>query len=223
VLTENARRHPSLEEQLHALQQIEECVEAQSRLIDDLLDTTRIIYGKLKIVVQPLSLLAVVRASIRSVEPLASQKNIQLRINSAEAPDEQFAVFGDALRLEQVCWNLVSNAIKFSEPGATIEVNVGTDHERNWLEVVDHGRGIGAQELPHVFERLHQASDQDGQRRADGLGLGLHIVRHIVDLHGGSVTASSDGDGKGARFKVSLPRPEEPVELGQPEASGREL
>jgi len=221
LVTANAKRQQLPADQQHAFEQIEECVDAQSRLIEDILDTTRIIYGKLKIVVEPLSLLQVVDASVRSVEPLAREKNIQLHVSSSAAPDDQLAVFGDVLRLEQVCWNLLSNAIKFSTPGETVEVNVGTDHERNWLEVVDHGQGIDLQELPHVFERLHQASD--GCHRADGLGLGLHIVHHIVDLHGGSVTASSDGAGKGARFKVSLPRPEEPVDLSRPTSSGSEV
>ena len=179
---------------------IERSVKAQARIIDDLLDVSRIVSGKLRLSMRTVDLAGVVDMAIESVTAAAEAKDLAL-VRSVEAGS---AVFGDPDRLQQVAWNLLSNAIKFTPRRGQIEVSVrhaGGDVE---LSVRDTGQGIPASFLPHVFERFRQA-DGSSTRRTGGLGLGLAIVRHLVELHGGTVQAESAGEGLGATFVVTMP------------------
>jgi signal transduction histidine kinase/ActR/RegA family two-component response regulator len=183
------------------LEVIERNVRAQTQLIEDLLDVSRIITGKLRLEVRPMDLVAVVEAGIEAVRPAADAKGI--RIESRLDPRVS-AMVGDPDRLQQVVWNLVSNAVKFTPKEGRVEVELtGVDaHAR--LRVKDTGKGIPPTFLPHVFDRLRQA-DSTSTRAHGGLGIGLAIVRHLVELHGGTVSAESAGEGNGAVFTVELP------------------
>jgi signal transduction histidine kinase/ActR/RegA family two-component response regulator len=184
-----------------ALEAIERNITAQTRIVDDLLEVSRIVTGKLRLRTRPLELGALVDAAVEAVLPDANGKGITLVRDLEPAPTP---VLGDPERLQQVVWNLLSNAIKFTPRGGRIEV--GTAHQEGevTLTVRDTGKGISPSFLPHVFERFRQA-DGTSTRSAGGLGLGLAIVRHLVELHGGRVAAASDGEGKGATFTVTLP------------------
>lgn len=189
------------ERRAHALETIERNARAQNQLIDDLLDISRIVAGKLRLDVSPVDLQSVIERAIETVRPAAAAKNISLKppLNA-----DATSVVGDADRLQQVVWNLLSNAVKFSPKGSEVEI-VLRRHESNVeLVVRDRGQGIEAEFLPHVFERFRQA-DASSARGKGGLGLGLAIVRNLVELHGGSIRAESDGAGHGATFTVSLP------------------
>jgi signal transduction histidine kinase/CheY-like chemotaxis protein len=173
----------------------------QARLIDDLLDVSRVITGKLRIEVVPVNLVAVVAAAAAVVRHSATVKGVELHIrHDAEA----LTVNGDPARLQQVVWNLLSNAVKFTPTGGRVEAHVRVAGSQMEVAVIDTGRGIAPEFLPHVFERFRQA-DMGTTRRHDGLGLGLSIVRHLVELHGGTVEASSAGAGHGSTFTVKLP------------------
>ena len=143
----------------------------------------------------------ILSAAIETVNPAMTAKNIRF---DAQFDPEAPAVAGDPDRLQQVAWNLLSNAIKFTPEGGTVRLRLRRAGTYAEIEVIDSGDGIPAEFLPHVFERFRQA-DTGSRRRYGGLGLGLAIVRHIVELHGGTVTAESDGEGKGSRFRVLLP------------------
>ncbi len=175
--------------------------EAQAKLVEDVLDISRIVSGKLRLEVAPVDLTSVVRDALDVVRPAAQAKDIRFLVDGLDAPA---TVIADATRLQQVAWNLLSNAVKFTSPGGTVTVRL--DHEPTTvsLSIVDTGIGIEPAFLPHVFERFRQA-DGSPTRKHGGLGLGLAIVRHIVELHGGTVTAASEGAGKGATFVVTLP------------------
>ncbi|HEX7317257.1 MAG TPA: PAS domain-containing protein [Pyrinomonadaceae bacterium] len=173
----------------------------QAQLIDDLLDVSRVITGKLRIEVVPLNLGAVVEAAAAVVRPAATAKRVELNVN-ADADD--LTVNGDPARLQQVVWNLLSNAVKFTHAGGRVEACVRRAGSQMEVAVSDTGQGIEPEFLPHVFERFRQA-DMGTTRRHAGLGLGLAIVRHLVELHGGTVTAESEGEGKGSTFTVRLP------------------
>jgi PAS domain S-box-containing protein len=175
-------------------------VEHQARLIDDLLDTSRSISGKLTIEHAPVNLVEVVQAAVDMARPAAAAKRIALE--TALSPVA--AVEGDAGRLQQVLTNLLSNAIKFTPHDGLVAVTVRRDGDRVSVAVRDNGAGIAPEFLPHVFERFTQA-DTSSTRRAGGLGIGLALVRNIVDLHGGTVRAESAGPGRGATFTVVLP------------------
>ncbi|MBY0232241.1 MAG: response regulator [Gemmataceae bacterium] len=173
---------------------------AQAQLIDDLLDVSRIVTGKLRIESKPVDLAGVLQAALDTVRPAAGAKGVALSLR-AEGP---CLTTGDAMRLQQVAWNLLSNAVKFTPRGGRVEAGiqrVGTWWE---LRVRDDGSGIDPDLLPHVFERFRQG-DSSTTRQHGGLGLGLAIVRHLVELHGGTVSAESDGEGRGAAFRVLLP------------------
>ena len=173
----------------------------QAQLISDLLDISRIVAGKLRLEIQNIDLGAIIGDAIETVQQQADVKGIELR---TELDDMAFPIAGDPARLQQVVWNLLSNAIKFTVAGGQVLVklrHVGADAE---LSVIDTGAGIGTEFLPFVFERFHQA-DRSITRRFGGLGLGLSIVKHLVELHGGSVRAESDGEGLGSRFTITLP------------------
>jgi PAS domain S-box-containing protein len=184
-----------------ALQAIERNARAQAQLIDDLLDVSRIVSGKLRLHVQTLQLAPVVAAALDTVRPAAEAKGIELRVAlDPAAPD----VLGDADRLQQVVWNLLSNAIKFTPRGGEVRVALLRRGTLAELTVSDTGQGIAPEFLPHVFERFRQG-DAAPTRAHSGLGLGLAIVRHLVELHGGTVKAASAGEGRGATFTIQLP------------------
>jgi PAS domain S-box-containing protein len=174
---------------------------AQAQLIDDLLDVSRVITGKLRIEVVPLDLAAVVEAAAAVVRPAAEAKRVGLEVR---IEGEALNTEGDPARLQQVVWNLLSNAVKFTPAGGRVEARVRRAGPQLEVAVGDTGQGIEPEFLPHVFERFRQA-DMGTTRRHGGLGLGLAIVRHLVELHGGTVTAASGGEGEGSTFTVRLP------------------
>jgi PAS domain S-box-containing protein len=174
---------------------------AQARLIDDLLDVSRIIGGKLRLEIGPVDLETVAREALESVRLSAEQKGLSVRLQSGEHPA---LLVADHTRLQQVVTNLLSNAVKFTPKGGSIAVAVEARDSTVRLTVRDDGCGIDPAFLPHVFERFRQADDT-ATRKSGGLGLGLAIVRHLVELHGGHVEAHSAGLGQGATFTVTLP------------------
>ncbi|HEX8139829.1 MAG TPA: ATP-binding protein [Pyrinomonadaceae bacterium] len=196
-----------------ALETIERNASAQAQLIDDILDVSRVITGKLRLDVRPFDLEQVIDAAIASVHPAAEAK--QIRIETII--DREAAItWGDATRLQQVIWNLLSNAVKFTPKEGRITVRLSRVGSHTRIEVRDTGQGINPEFLPFVFDRFRQA-DSTSTRTHSGLGLGLAIVRHLVEMHGGSVTAESEGEGRGATFTLDLPvramRPEAEAEV----------
>jgi signal transduction histidine kinase/ActR/RegA family two-component response regulator len=189
------------EVQGQALETIERNARIQSRLIDDLLDLSRIISGKLLLDTRAVELDAVVSDSIDVVRPAANAKGIRL---TYECEPGAKTVSGDSARLQQVAWNLLSNAVKFTPEGGEVTVRLARDGARVRLAVSDTGKGIAAEFLPHVFDRFRQA-DSATTRAYGGLGLGLAIVRHLAELHGGTVQAESAGEGRGSTFSVTFP------------------
>jgi PAS domain S-box-containing protein len=184
-----------------ALDAIERSTKTLGQLIEDLLDVSRIVTGKLRLQARPVRLPAVVRAALEAVEPAALAKTVTLEVRiEPELP----AVMGDPDRLQQVLWNLLSNGIKFTPKGGRVTVTVAGRNSEVMLTVADTGAGIKREFLPHVFERFRQA-ESSTNRGYGGLGLGLAIVRHLVELHGGSVAVQSEGEGQGATFSVRLP------------------
>ena len=185
----------------HGLEVIERNAEAQHQLVRDLLDVSRIISGKLQLKTRRVGLAPIVEAALDSMRQAAAAKSIRL---GAEYDDETDLVSGDPDRLQQVIWNLLSNAIKFTPKGGTVGVRVERYGSDVRVRVSDTGQGIAPEFLPHVFERFRQ---QDGSttREHGGLGLGLAIVRHLVEQHGGRVTAESEGERRGSTFTINLP------------------
>jgi PAS domain S-box-containing protein len=196
-------RRGSLDEkaQQRAFEIIERSAKAQVQLVADLLDVSRIVTGKLHLEPRPVDFDDVVRASAAVVQPAADAKRIALTLS---LPPRSTLLMGDPDRLQQVVWNLLSNAVKFTPEGGQVTVRLGQVERDAVLSVSDSGIGIPPAFLPYVFDRFRQA-DATSTRRFGGLGLGLAIVRHLVELHGGSVTAASEGDGRGATFAVRLP------------------
>jgi signal transduction histidine kinase len=189
------------EVQAQALETIERNAKIQSRLIDDLLDLSRIISGKLLLETREISLDAVVSNSIEVVRPAANAKGIQL---TYECEPGGKTISGDSARLQQVAWNLLSNAVKFTPEGGSVRVRLAHEGARVRFSVSDNGRGIPSEFLPHVFDRFRQA-DSATTRSYGGLGLGLAIVRHLAELHGGEVRAESAGEDQGSTFSVTFP------------------
>jgi PAS domain S-box-containing protein len=185
----------------YALEVIERNTTAQVRLIEDILDVSRIVSGKLRLQMRIVDLAKVVHAAIEMVRPAAVDRNITL---SAGVPSGSVTVRGDAQRLQQVVTNLLSNAVKFTPSGGRVELGLHVRDSTAVLEVADSGAGIDPQFLPHVFERFTQA-DSTTSRSHGGLGLGLAIVRYLVEAHHGSVAAESPGVGRGSTFRVALP------------------
>lgn len=182
---------------------IKRSVDHQARLIDDLLDTSRIISGNLELSLQPLDLVALTTATIGSWQEAARAREVELRL---VAPDHSLTVNGEPERLRQIANHLLSNAIKFSPEGGCVEVGLRASGDHVELSISDTGFGIEPDFLPHMFEHFSQA-DTSMKRRHQGLGLGLALVRNLVELHHGSIRADSDGPGRGALFTVSLPKP----------------
>ena len=185
----------------HAAEVIAKSAQSQTRLIDDILDTSRIITGRLKLDARPVQIERVFKAAVDVVRPSAEVKGVAL---CAMIDAREGVVFGDGGRLQQAIWNLLSNAVKFTNEGGRIEARLGRAENQIDITVSDTGIGIDPQFLPHVFERFRQA-DSAYTRKYGGLGLGLAIVRHIVEMHGGVVSALSPGRGRGATFKILLP------------------
>jgi signal transduction histidine kinase len=199
ALLKDNRLDPS--EAVHALELIERNARVQRRLVDDLLDISRIVTGRLRIDPRPVASLAqMVGMVVDSFRPAALAKNL-----TVETALETGAgvVNGDSERLQQVVWNLLSNAIRFTPPGGRIQLRYARHGDQIELLVRDSGQGIPPEALPHLFERYWQG--RNGERRSQGLGLGLAIAHRIMELHGGSIAAASDGDGLGATFTVTLP------------------
>jgi PAS domain S-box-containing protein len=183
-----------------ALETIERNAHLQEQLIADILDVSRIVTGKLRLELRPTDLAPLVDASVDALRPAAEAKGLTLRSRI----DVNAMVLGDPDRLQQVIWNLLANAIKFTPPGGAVQVSLERHGPGAVVSVTDTGDGISADLLPYVFDRFRQG-DASVTRPHGGLGLGLSIVRHIVELHGGKVQASSEGQGKGATFSVQLP------------------
>jgi PAS domain S-box-containing protein len=209
-LLRKRRVEPSVE---HGLEVIHRNCEAQIHLVDDLLDVSRIITGKFRLDPKPVDLAVVVAEALEVVAPSAAAKNLRI---VREGSEDGYWLTGDADRLNQVAWNLLSNAIRFTESGGQVRVALARTDAGVTLTVEDTGKGIAPELLPYIFERFTQ-HDGSTTRRFGGLGLGLAIVRHIVELHGGCVTASSPGLGRGSTFQVTLPgRTWIPSRLSQP-------
>ncbi|HZS47900.1 MAG TPA: ATP-binding protein [Blastocatellia bacterium] len=185
-----------------AIETIERNAKIQTQIIADILDVSRIITGKLRIESNLLDISSIIEAAVDTVRPGAEAKGVDLVLSLNCASNQ---VMGDANRLQQVIWNLLSNAIKFTQSGGRVEVVLQQLESDLEIRVSDNGRGIVPEFLPYVFDRFRQA-DSSLTRRYGGLGLGLSIVRHLVELHGGSVRANSAGEGAGATFTVRLPK-----------------
>ena len=184
-----------------AVATIDRNARAQARLIEELLDVSRITSGRVRLDIQQVSIATVFETVVSSLKPAADARSITLR--QLQLP-EAFDIFADASRLQQIVWNLLSNAIKFTPPGGTVTLAAERLPDEVRLIVSDDGAGISAEFLPHVFERFRQAESSEA-RTHGGLGLGLAIVRQLVELHGGTVASASDGLGRGATFTVRLP------------------
>jgi PAS domain S-box-containing protein len=197
----------------NALETIERNAKAQARIVEDLMDVSRIITGKLRLDVQAVELATVVAAAVEAIRPAAEAKNIRLQ---ALLDPQAGPVSGDPARLQQVVWNLLTNAAKFTPKGGRVQVRLERVNSHVEITVSDTGQGIAPEFLPHVFDRFRQA-DQTYTRAHGGLGLGLSIVRQLVELHGGTVQAESAGIGQGATFIVELPVMVAHRKLEQPE------
>jgi signal transduction histidine kinase len=184
-----------------ALATIERNALTQVRLIDDLLDVSRIVSGSLRLHIGRITPREIVDNALASMRPAIQAKGLCAEIVADPAMP---AIAGDAVRLQQVIWNLVSNAVKFTPAGGTIRIIVDRDDDHVSIAISDSGEGIDPAFLPHVFERFRQAPGV-GTRQGTGLGLGLWVVRQVVELHGGTVAVASEGRGRGATFTVRLP------------------
>ena len=191
----------SQEQTAKALETIERNARAQAQLVDDLLDVSRIITGKLRMDVRPSDPTSFIDAAVEAVKPAAEAKGVRVLKVMDTGP---VSIPGDPVRLQQVVWNLLANAIKFTPRGGRVQVRSERVNSHLEIVVTDTGQGISSDFLPHVFDRFRQA-DQKTSRQHGGMGLGLAIVRHLVELHGGTVSATSEGEGKGATFIVVLP------------------
>jgi CheY-like chemotaxis protein len=181
---------------------IERNARAQSTIIQDLLDMSAIISGKVRLQMQPVDLAAAVRAALDTSRPTAETKQVALEahVDSLAKP----SIVADPHRLQQMLWNLLTNAIKFTPSGGRVRVSVDQDDTHARIRVADTGEGIPRDFLPFLFDRFRQA-DASTTRRHGGLGLGLSIVKHLTELHGGGIRAESEGEGRGATFTITLP------------------
>ena len=204
----------------NAIDVITRNAEAQVKLVDDLLDVSRIVNGKFRVEMREADLVSIVAEAIDVVKPTAIAKGLALEL---EEQDEPCLLVGDAERLRQVFWNILWNAVKFTPRNGSVRVSMHREGAQVTVAIVDSGKGIAPDFLPYVFERFKQA-DQSIIGGGGGLGLGLALVRHIVELHGGWVEAASEGAGKGARFDVVLPiRAVRPTSVPEPHPKSRPL
>ncbi|MBD2338036.1 PAS domain-containing protein [Calothrix sp. FACHB-156] len=210
-------QRPNLEQGMinQGLEAIERSATAQAQLIGDLLDISRISAGRLRLDPEPMQLLPIITAAIEVVSLSAEAKNIQIEL---QLDSTARIINGDPHRLQQVMWNLLSNAIKFTPDGGRIDITLNYTDSHAEIQISDTGRGIQADFLPYIFERFRQA-DSSKNRSNPGLGLGLSIVRHLVELHGGTVEAESPGENQGATFTVRLPLQTQSPEISQPVAT----
>ena len=202
-----------------AIETIERNARSQARLIDDLLDVSRIITGNLRLDLHPLNLAPIVEAALDALRPTADVKGIQLHTRFVPG---DCLVRGDTNRLRQVIWNLLSNAIKFTQRGGSVNIELHCVDLTARLTVRDTGEGISSEFLPYVFDRFRQAEGSIS-RKQGGLGLGLAVVRHLVELHGGTISAESEGLGKGSSFTVDLPLGQERRDPARAEERRREV
>jgi PAS domain S-box-containing protein len=191
---------PSMRER--ALESLERNARAQAQLVEDLLDVSRIRSGKLPVRSEPVDVAEVVRHAVETVQAGVAAKGLTLQLNLPDGP--RLLVLGDSDRLQQVVWNLVSNAVKFTPAGGRVDVDLQRDGSSALIVVRDTGQGIDPAFQPRLFERFSQM-DSSKTRMHGGLGLGLSIVRHLVEAHGGTVDAESEGQGRGTTFRVRLP------------------
>lgn len=212
-----------LDEKTHqeAIDAITRSTRAQAKLIEDLLDESRISSGKMRLELRPLDVDAVVEAAVAAMRPAAKTRQISIAV---EAPDDRVRIAADPVRIQQVIGNVLANAIKFTPEGGSVAVRIRREAENAVIEIADTGRGISEALLPSVFDRYRQGAG-DGSDRQSGLGLGLAIARHLVEMHDGSIVAESAGEGKGSTFTMRLPLHEAPAaEFSDREASrDREL
>ena len=185
---------------LNAAEAIEQSARAQARLIEDLLDMTRLLLGKMHLELEPVALGKIIREAAEMIRPSAEARSIALQVTM---PEGKCVVRGDSLRLQQICWNLLQNAVKFTPANGRVSIELSCGNRGAEICVSDTGAGIDPEILPRIFEPFRQG---DGAEEKGGLGLGLAIVRELVVAHRGTVIAESDGAGKGARFVVRLPR-----------------
>jgi len=197
--------------QARALETIDRNTQALAQLIEDLLDVSRIITGKLRLAAEAVQPAALVEAAVEAIRPAALAKSIELVVNLDPAAGP---VLGDPDRLQQIMWNLLSNAIKFTPEKGRVVVGLERHGAEVVMQVADNGRGITPALLPYIFERFRQS--EAAPRTPLGLGLGLSIVRHLVEVHGGRIRAASPGEGQGATFTVTLPVHEERVAPAAP-------
>ena len=184
-----------------ALETIERNAKLQQKIVEDILDVSRIIAGQLRLDREPLPFRPIVEAAVDSIRPMAAGKSIQVTL---EMDDDPAIIIGDHARLQQIVWNLLSNSVKFTPEEGALRVALAVTESRVELVISDTGIGISPDFLPHVFERFRQG-DARASRVHGGLGLGLAIVRHLTEMHGGTVAAVSAGEGKGSTFIVRLP------------------
>jgi signal transduction histidine kinase len=197
-------RQHSLDEggRQRAMEIIERNLRSQQQLISDILEVSQIIRGQMRLEMHPVDLVQAVSAALESVMPTAGAKHQTLTSELATSP---LLVAGDPSRLQQIFWNLLSNAVKYTPREGQIHVVVASTASEASVTISDSGVGISQEVLPHIFERFRQG-ESGPTREFGGLGLGLAIVRHLVEMHGGSVRAASGGAGQGASFTVTLPR-----------------
>jgi len=195
------QREVSPETLTSGIASIERNAKFQAQLIEDLLDVSRIISGKMRLDIKPIEISPIVKSVFESLQPAADAKHIHLEMIVDPNADHLRA---DEARLQQIIWNLLSNSIKFTDKGGLISIRIGRDESATEIVVTDNGQGISPEFLPYVFDRFQQA-DASITRKHGGLGLGLAISRHLVELHGGTIEATSAGEGQGSTFKVRLP------------------
>ena len=224
------KRRGAEPETMRGLDTIERNVKTQARIISDILDVSRINSGKLQLERLPVDPAELVRNSLSALGPTIAERGVRLVVSTEGAHQPAWL---DPARYQQILWNLVTNAVKFSAEGGEVRVTLAREGDRLRLDVQDFGVGIKPDFLPHLFERFTQ-SDSPGQRRHGGLGLGLSIVKHLVDLHGGTVQAASEGPGRGTLMRVVLPagqaagtpqdfRPTGPESAGDDRSTGLRL
>ena len=196
-------RHESAEPRhfQEGLKVIERNTMAQVQLIDDILDVSRIVSGKLRVDIRPCELADVINAGVNVVRTAAEARGITLDV---QLDPSASGAWCDGVRMQQVVWNLVSNAVKFTPKGGHVDVTLRREQSSFQIQVSDNGQGISADLLPHVFDRFRQA-DSSTRRKFAGLGLGLSIVKYIVEAHGGTIEAQQLGEGQGSTFTVRLP------------------
>ncbi len=198
-----------LDEATHqeAMDAITRSTRAQAKLIEDLLDESRISSGKMRLELRPLDVAAVVDAAVAQIRPGANARHIALTV---EVRDERIRIAADPVRVQQVIGNVLANAVKFTPEGGKVMVRIRREEPDAVIEIVDNGRGIGEELLPYVFDRYRQGAG-DGADRQGGLGLGLAIARHLVEMHEGTISAASAGEGQGSAFTIRLPLHEAPA------------